>query len=110
MPTATAAANAVAEWPEGNDADAGTSPTGSMPLSGGRARSTVSFRIVTSRPAAPTAASAASAARGHRRRQRASPAAPTATRTGHFTHHADASTNRSVSGSQRMLWPSSETA
>ncbi len=40
-PTATAAANAVAEWPDGNEVDAGSTPTGSSAgwLSGGRARS-----------------------------------------------------------------------
>jgi hypothetical protein len=40
-PTATAAANAVAEWPEGNDVEVGMMPIGSSVGSaiGGRARS-----------------------------------------------------------------------
>lgn len=99
----------MAEWPEGNDADAGITPTASTPATGGRARSNSSLKIVTSSPAAATAPSAANVARG-RQRFRQSPAAAIAANSGHFTHHADASKSTNVAGLQRMLSPNADAA
>jgi hypothetical protein len=71
--------------------------------SGGRARSVISFTRATVPAAIPAAMLAASAhVRAEEQRGRASPSAPRAAISGHFTHQADASTNRTVSGSQRM--------
>lgn len=99
----------MAAWPEGNDADAGITPTASTPETGGRARSKSSLKTVTSAPAAATAPNAATVARGrHLRRQ--SPAAASAAINGHFTHHADASKSRKVAGPQRMSSPKEEAA
>jgi hypothetical protein len=67
------------------------------------------LKIVTARPAAATAPSAASVARG-RQRLRQSPAAAIAAKSGHFTHHAEASSRTNVAGLQRMLSPKAEAA
>jgi hypothetical protein len=87
--------------------DCGTTPIGSRPGSaiGGRSREARSFRSVTVRPAAAAAKLAARKAVGIRRRCDASPAAPTSAMSGHFTHHIDATTKRSVSGLQRTASP-----
>jgi hypothetical protein len=63
---------------------------------------------VTSSPAAATAPSAASVARGQRLRQ--SPAAAIAANSGHFTHHADASSRTNDAGLQRMVSPKADAA
>src|SRR5918996_5335780 len=108
---ATAAANAVAACPEGNDADEGTTPTGSSPGSatGGRARSKTSFSSVTSSAAVVIASAAAAAARGKHLRF-ASHAQPTAAINGHFTNHVDASRKTAVSGPQRTSSPNADAA
>ncbi len=99
----------MAACPEGNDADAGITPTASIPETGGRARSKSSLKTVTNAPAAATAPNAANVARGrHRRRQ--SPAAASAAIKGHLTHHAEASRSRKVAGPQRMSSPKEEAA
>ena len=72
--------------------------------SGGRARSVSSFASATAEAAMPAAMLAESAQVREAQRGLASPSAPTAAISGHFTHQADATTNRIVSGSQRMLW------
>ena len=99
----------MAEWPDGNEADAGIAPTASMPATGGRARSKSSLKTVTATPAAPTAPSAAKVARGSRR-FRQSPANAIAAKSGHLTHQAEASSSTKVAGLQRMLSPSADAA
>jgi hypothetical protein len=103
MPTATAAAKAVAAWPDGNDAEPGTAPIGSSvgSTSGGLARSKTDFSSITDRPASAAADEAARAAAGSFRRHLASPHPPTTAMSGHFTHHIEATTKSSVSGCQR---------
>jgi hypothetical protein len=68
---------------------------------GGRARSVISLRSATDSAATPAATLAESAQVGANRRRVASLTAPTAAMRGHLTHHADATTKRAVSGSQR---------
>ena len=75
--------------------------------SGGRARSVTSFTRAAATAAIPAARLADSAQVREAQRGRASPSAPTAAISGHFTHHADANTNKIVSGSQRMVWVAS---
>ena len=99
----------MAAWPDGNDADAGITPTASMPETGGRERSNSSLKTVTSNPAAATAPNAASVARG-RQRRRQSPAAPSIAISGHLTHQADARSIANVAGPQRMSSPKAEVA
>jgi hypothetical protein len=99
----------VAAWPDGNDADAGMTPTASTPETGGLARSNSSLRTVTVAPAAATAPNAATVARG-RQRRRQSPAAPSIAISGHLTHQADASRSTNVSGCQRTLSPKVDAA
>jgi hypothetical protein len=78
--------------------------------SGGRARSKVSFSTITASPAAAAELAAAAPARGSIRRHGVSQTAPTQAISGHFTHQADARTNSTVSGAQRMLSPKADTA
>jgi hypothetical protein len=105
MLTATAAAKAVAAWPDGNEAEPGTVPIGSSvgSTSGGLARSKTGFRTITDRPASAAADDAASAAAGSFRRHLASPQPPTTAMSGHFTHHIEATRKSSVSGCQRSV-------
>jgi hypothetical protein len=101
MPTAVAAANAVAAWPEGNDADCGSDTSASIAgsASGGRARSVIAFNTTVT-PSAIAAAPAAAIAAVGSRRFAASQQPPAKAISGHLTHHAEASTKTAVSGPQ----------
>ena len=94
----------MAAWPDGNEVDSGIGMSGSTDDSpgGGLARSVTSFANAAADAAIPAAMLADSAQVRDEDRARASPSAPRAAIRGHFTHHADATTNSIVSGSQRM--------
>ena len=102
MPTAVAAANAVAAWPEGNDVESGseTSAWIAGSASGGRERSVMSFTSTVMPSATAAAPAAASAAVGSTRRLAASQQPPATAKSGHFTHQAEATTRTAVSGCQ----------
>jgi hypothetical protein len=75
--------------------------------SGGLARSVACLRSATATAATPAARLAEAALTRDVQRRLESPTAPTAAMSGHFTHHADAVTNKTVSGSQRTAWVAS---
>jgi hypothetical protein len=94
----------VAACPEGNEVDSGIEISGSTEgsASGGRALSVASLISATASAAIPAAMLAERAQKRHAQRGLASPSAPKAAMSGHFTHHAEATMKRAVSGSQRI--------